>query len=284
MKPTRWSWQPRAQVTVFAFANAIRYRRQSMLAAICGAILVTTTVAFAVANAEHFRGHGSTTGARRTPTTLWTYDVPPAANPSSDGLDPTTPPESTTIAGTTPSTQFSLLEPDGSGGSRIRIDPCGGPLVLNYNPTNEGYSAIFDVVRVGQELSSALAHSVVTHVVGNGPRPSGIVVDISWVHRPEQIAQNDPSVLGIGGPEYVDGTIVSGQVKLVAEPTGALPDPGIGPGDYGTVLAHELGHVVGLSHINDAAEIMNPALQSTKTAHYGPGDLAGLRIVGGTCS
>ncbi|MCW2749121.1 MAG: hypothetical protein JWR83_231 [Aeromicrobium sp.] len=178
---------------------------------------------------------------------------------------------------------FNFLEPDGSGGSAIRLDPCGGPLVLNYDPTGEGFAAIFDLVRVGQALGEALDHDVVWHVAEQGPLPAGVVIDIGWVPGFAEIAPNDPDALGIGGPEYSGHTIVAGRVQLVAAPTNGLPAPGLGPGEFGTVLAHELGHVIGLDHVNDPTEIMNPSLQPNKDAEYASGDLAGLQRLGGPC-
>lgn len=51
-----------------------------------------------------------------------------------------------------------------------------------------------------------------------------------------------------------------------------------GPHTYGSLLAHELGHVVGLSHVRGRTEVMS---ESTDVgASYGAGDLAGLLELG----
>jgi hypothetical protein len=48
------------------------------------------------------------------------------------------------------------------------------------------------------------------------------------------------------------------------------------------LVMHELGHVVGLDHVEDSSELMYP--QETFTMTWGPGDLAGLAAAGaGKC-
>jgi hypothetical protein len=50
------------------------------------------------------------------------------------------------------------------------------------------------------------------------------------------------------------------------------------------VIKHELGHLVGLAHVNDARQIMYPRA-STQVVEYGIGDLTGLAALGrGSCS
>ena len=57
--------------------------------------------------------------------------------------------------------------------------------------------------------------------------------------------------------------------------------PGFGSGvTRGNLLLHELGHVVGLSHVNSKSSIMYPVIISRSKAGYRSGDLAGLQQVG----
>jgi hypothetical protein len=48
----------------------------------------------------------------------------------------------------------------------------------------------------------------------------------------------------------------------------------------GELLLHELGHVVGLGHTSDRAQVMFPDILPLGTAAYGAGDLTGLRQLG----
>lgn len=51
-------------------------------------------------------------------------------------------------------------------------------------------------------------------------------------------------------------------------------------GGAGPVLLHELAHAVGLGHVNDPAQLMNPSTSSSGPTTYSGGDLAGLWQLG----
>ena len=74
-----------------------------------------------------------------------------------------------------------------------------------------------------------------------------------------------------GGSALVDAVVV------LSAPND--PGAGFGPNARGGLLLHELGHAVGLAHVDDRTQIMNP-ISTGAAGVYGTGDLAGLRILG----
>lgn len=58
---------------------------------------------------------------------------------------------------------------------------------------------------------------------------------------------------------------------------------GFGVRSWGEAYLHELGHLMGLNHVNDPTQMMNPSIPDI-AARYGAGDLAGLTRLGtGSC-
>jgi hypothetical protein len=74
----------------------------------------------------------------------------------------------------------------------------------------------------------------------------------------------------------VEDVYVSGWVALNAEDPN-LPGFDL-PGQQGPVILHELGHLMGLGHVNTVGEIMHPF--GGGVVGLGPGDLEGLRQLG----
>jgi len=84
-----------------------------------------------------------------------------------------------------------------------------------------------------------------------------------------------------------DGVHWIWQIKrgfVVIDPAGsAAYAPGFGAGESrGVLLMHELGHAVGLGHTDDQREVMFPVVSASSKAAWGPGDAAGLALVGAT--
>ncbi|MGY1653460.1 matrixin family metalloprotease [Geodermatophilus sp. SYSU D01119] len=108
---------------------------------------------------------------------------------------------------------------------------------------------------------------------------------VSW-STPEEVPELADTVAGLGGSvAYSAGgpwVYVSGAVTLDAGwSAGAALSPG-GREEIRAVLMHELGHVVGLDHVDDPAELMHGT--NAGQTGFGPGDLAGLARLGrGAC-
>jgi hypothetical protein len=112
-------------------------------------------------------------------------------------------------------------------------------------------------------------------------------VEIAWSSTDEFINLKG-DVLGFAASAYTSGAgvtprYVTGSIALRAAELGqALQRPG-GRAYVKAVVLHELGHVVGLAHVQDVHELMNPLLYDQRD--FGPGDREGLALLGqGSCS
>ena len=75
-----------------------------------------------------------------------------------------------------------------------------------------------------------------------------------------------------------------GQVVLDAADLAHAPGDGDAAGTVRLVAMHELGHLVGLGHVDDPTELMHAETGGTLTG-FGPGDLRGLHELGsGDCA
>ena len=86
----------------------------------------------------------------------------------------------------------------------------------------------------------------------------------------------EPPVDGRGGRPRIHHAFVVVDVGAVKD-----LDPGFGAGrTEGQVLLHELGHVMGLDHVDAEHQMMRPELTTVDATLYGAGDLTGLRRIG----
>lgn len=84
-----------------------------------------------------------------------------------------------------------------------------------------------------------------------------------------------PIAVGMQG----DRTYVTGQIVLNRRRTDLSPGFGDRADAWGATLLHELGHLVGLAHVADPAQLM-AADPGSGPARFAPGDIAGLSHLG----
>ncbi|MCV2393441.1 matrixin family metalloprotease [Actinotalea sp. M2MS4P-6] len=105
---------------------------------------------------------------------------------------------------------------------------------------------------------------------------------VAWATS-EEVPALVGDVAGIGGSAAVPGAdgagqwLAAGRLVLDSEDLGAMIAAGQGDSAR-AIIMHELGHVVGLDHVNSVTELMNPMMSGI--LDFGPGDRAGLALVG----
>lgn len=189
-----------------------------------------------------------------------------------------------------------LTAPDGSP---VRWDPCR-PIAVAVRPDGGGAH--------GESLVAA-AFADVSRATGltfrlTGPTAEAPAVDRAS-HRPGRagdewapvlVAWSDAAAypplrgdrVGVATPVAVDpagrapARYVTGTVVLDGEWFRAATATEAGRRQALAVLKHELGHLVGLDHVDDPSQLMNPVYRSV--TDWAPGDRAGLALMGaGPC-
>ncbi|HET7482075.1 MAG TPA: matrixin family metalloprotease, partial [Actinomycetota bacterium] len=188
---------------------------------------------------------------------------------------------------------FAFLSVDPSTGKPVRYDPCSP---IHYvvdrrlappgtlSDLEAGIASISDATGIAfsfdgytTEPAGRDRRAYQPHRYGKRWAP----VLVSWVRPPDLLIPGDQAVGAAGStpvsndegvPVYVTGEITfNAEAKLL---------PGFELGDsWGDVVLHELGHLVGLAHVADTTQVMNPDVTGG-LARLGAGDLAGLHRLG----
>jgi hypothetical protein len=221
-------------------------------------------------------------------------------------------PQATGVAGAAPESKVVAQAPESrgsassyslhrSGGHVIRWNPCRA-IHYRVNVAHAPKGALRDVKTAVWRASRATGlrfiydgsttripqRSYAARLDPTKARPSMVV---AWAAPGtgtghSNLLGSNPSEVGVGGYRAYSWSrgstvhrlrILAGFVVLSTKSNGLKGGFGTGP-NRGGLLLHEIGHAVGLGHVQDKLQIMYPVL--TKYGSYGTGDLAGLRKVG----
>ena len=189
--------------------------------------------------------------------------------------------------------------PDGSG-RPVTFDPCE-PIHYVVRPDGAPPSGPAMVAAALAEVSRATGLVFVddgpTHEPPSGERHLAGRWSLRSTPTPVLIAwateQEWPSLAGtvVGEAGPVSQTFagsrprfVTGQVVLDAADLAHAPGDQVGAETVRLVAMHELGHLVGLGHVDDPSELMHAETGPALTG-FGPGDLRGLHELGsGECA
>jgi hypothetical protein len=188
---------------------------------------------------------------------------------------------------------------DGDPDAPVGYDPCK-PVKLKVNPENAPADYL-DLVtealsRVGAAAGLRLEYDGTTDerpqwesayvpVFLGAPRSRAGL--IAWADS-DEVPELAGRVAGVGGSVAIEdqgGRIryVTGGVTLDRGLYGELMETPEGRAQARAILLHELGHLLGLDHVDDENELMNA--DNLGKLDFGPGDLAGLARVGaGSCA
>lgn len=183
-------------------------------------------------------------------------------------------------AGAGDANAFGFLFPN--GGNPGRWNPCA-PVHYSINSNRAPAGGVEDVQeaihRVSQATGINFAYDGPTGEVPQSGSNGATV--IAWA-TPQETDLLTNGAAGVGGASGVSsgGVIRLTRGFVVLDATRSVA-AGFGGGQTeGALLMHELGHMVGLDHSGDQAQVMYPTVTSRTPGDWGAADRNGLARVG----
>jgi hypothetical protein len=197
------------------------------------------------------------------------------------------------------STAFAFMTKQADGSTPVSYDPCrpihyvirpdggppGGDALIAAAVAKASASSGFRFVYDGLTTESASGQRAAYQPDRYGERWAPVL--FVWETANEQ-PDFGVDVAGLGGSGAMSwgdhpNVFVTGAVQLDATKLGAMIRQPNGSSSAQAVIMHEVGHVLGLAHVNDASQLMSP--RGSAVTDYGSGDLAGLaRLGAATCA
>lgn len=171
-------------------------------------------------------------------------------------------------------------------GTPVRWDPCT-PIRWETRVSDPPWVA--ELADAAFDEVGSLAGLTFQHVVDDatdaGPDRNVAAEDLgSWepvlvtLTTPEEVDWLTPDDRALAVPVAIDQVFVSGQI-LLNKDEALETDFASRDDSWGSTLLHEIGHLVGLDHVDDPEQLMYPYPLSG-IAEFGDGDLLGLGALG----